>query len=177
MRRWRLGFVLAALVLCPGHAWAGDEIAGRIERFMEVLKSNPSYFSSQEYDFAEGEMTVVEKLCGDDLVLPDEERTLCNNLGDARLQDVRDAPSLLLVWLRTKLPENPAVSVSRIDNEPRYSRRRITARLDDTNVVFDFYDIDPSYKPLVVSRINGVPVLDILDRDIKNGLSIRSLLQ
>lgn len=176
MRKIALWVLSVAMTLIPSPVLAREGILERIERFLEILESSPSYFNSQYYDFFEGELTIVEKLCGDDLELPIKDRKLCADLRNERFHENSDAPSLLLLWLHTKLPTNPTISILKAECNSRFSQCNIAVKLDNIIAVFHLFDTGSSHSPLVVYSINGVYILDILDKDIQNGLTASSLL-
>lgn len=169
--------LFVATFFCPFPSLAGDEIISRIERFINVFESNQSYYVSRDYDlYGEGEMYICEKLCGNDINLSDKERNLCIYLINKRLHEDSDTPSLLLLWLRTKLPKHPKITILHIEFMPRYAQSRIMARLDDTFVVFNLFNEGESYHPMDIQSINGVNLMELIDMDMENGLSISSLL-
>lgn len=171
------GFLLIALTLFPAPALAVDKISARIEQFLTVIDSNPSYLMSQHYDFLERETILVEKLCGDDVHIPQRERKLCEDIKDQRLSDSSEAPSLLLLWLGEKLPKKPIITIIKNEHRSKNHCDIITAKLNNIVIVFEIYDINLSYNPMVVRSINGKPLVDIIDKDIKDGLSVSSLLK
>lgn len=177
MKERVLGFLLATLVLCPSPALARNNTLERIENFLEVLESNPSYLVSQEYDFSEMELAFVERLCGDDRDISAKERALCDDLRKKRFQDNSSAPSLYLLWLRRKLPKSHLVTALNIAKNPQDAHHVITVNIENVIVVFNLYNISKSFQPLVVRSINGKDIFDIVDQDIKNGLSISTLLK
>lgn len=172
------GVLLIVMAFRPSPTLAGDGFVERIERFLMILESNPSYRISHDYDlYGEGEMIIDDKVCGERPGLSAEERNLCADLASRRFQEDNATPSLLLLWLRTKLPKNPTITVLEVEWKQRYSRHVITTKLDETIVIFNFYNEGPSYSPLDVQSINGVNILDILEQDIQDGLSVSVLLE
>ena len=177
IRKIALGIFLVFIPLNVSPSLAGDEIVEQIERFMKILETNPNYYISREYDlYGEGEMYIGERLCGEDLKLSINEKTLCAELRSKRFQEDSDVPSLLLLWLRTKLPKDPAITVLKVEWMQRYAQHQIKVRLDDTLVVFNLFNMATSYNPMDIQSINGVNLIDLIDEDIRNGLSISTLL-
>jgi len=177
MRRIALIILFLIIILYPLNSLAEDEIQKRIERFMSILESNPSYYISHDYDlYGEGEMYIGERLCGEEVKLSIKERTLCVDLRNKRFREDHDVPSLLLLWLCAKLPKDPTITILHTEWMPQYAQHRIKAKLDDTLVVFNLFNEGESYNPMDIQSINGVNLIDLIDEDIRNGLSISTLL-
>ena len=176
----KLAFYFFGIVvaLSPMHALAEDGVLERIQQFMYVLENNPMFSISRDYDrYNEGEMAIAEKLCGPSLALPANERKLCSDLAAAQYANSSTAPSLFLLWLRTKLPGRPVVNIMKIEWEPRCSQYAILAKLDNATVAFSLFDAGDSYHPLDIKSLNGQDIWDILNDDMRNGLSVSRLLK
>lgn len=178
MRGFALVMLLIAMALDPPSSLAGCEIQERIERFMHILESNPSYYISNNYNlYGEGEMYIGERLCDENRKLSSKEKNLCADLRNRRFQEDSDVPSLLLLWLRTKLPKSPTITILNDEWMSRNTQRRVKVRLDNTLVIFNIFNEGESYNPMDIQSIDGVNLLDMIDDDIRNGLSVSELLK
>jgi hypothetical protein len=173
------------ILLLSSTAFCSDEASVDIEDFIQCLTKAEVPTLSDYHRFfgsgAESEIQILHEICKRKRYLPPERHEECLNLIKHREAHRDQTPSLYLLWLKTKLPLGSKLiihDVRQVRREDSFPYELITATLGHANIVF--------FRPLKwkiqfgvvsISKINGIPVKEIFEEDLRNPDIIQELLR
>lgn len=173
-----LVFAFVIFLLLPVRLYAG-EIDGDLKEFMGRLSAQPGPTLTDYYEFygenSDNELKLELYECQKNKLTPPETDQRCQDYIRNREARKSQAKSLFLNWLKTKLPLSAEIKIFKIEKtrgEATVEYDRIYVLLDRNMVEFyrtvgDKINIK-QFGRISVSKINGVSVEDLLEKDLKN---------